>query len=200
MATASIALTSDHEEEEEEEVSVTLPKLPLYKRVLDFLYRNYLPLGLIFLVFFGILVPAPGVFLSKYPTHYICIVGLFLHSGIKLRTGEIKDAFRAYKALLLQIIIIMFLTPLIGVKLTELLPFGGRVGKEFSNEQNGTMNSNSTQEKMNHSHVEATVHSVLGPEAFRTGIQMYFIVPCTISAGVVLVSALCIILNPKAKK
>ncbi|XP_031555753.1 probable sodium/metabolite cotransporter BASS4, chloroplastic isoform X1 [Actinia tenebrosa] len=183
MASDSDILTNDLEEEQE--VSVTLPKVPLYKRALNFLFKNYLPIGLIFLVFFGILVPAPGVFLSKYPTHYICIVGLFLHSGIKLRTGEIKDAFRAYKALLLQIIIIMFLTPLIGVKLTELLPFGGRVEKDFSNGQNGTMNS--TREKMNDSHVEKTVHSVLGPEAFRTGIQMYFIVPCTISAGVVLV-------------
>ncbi|KAK3716092.1 hypothetical protein QZH41_019623 [Actinostola sp. cb2023] len=170
-------------DDSEEEEQVILPKPPLHKRILSFLLKNYLPLMLLFLVFFGILVPAPGAFLAKYPTHYICIVGLFLHSGIKLKTGDIKDAVRAYKALILQIIIIMLITPLIGVKLTELLPFGGgqvvqvRCGNSTNATQTGT----------NGSREEIVPVSELGPEAFRTGIQMYFIVPCTISAGVVMV-------------
>lgn len=168
-------------EDDDEEPQVRTPKIPLVKRILNFVIKNYLPLSLIFLVFFGILVPAPGAFLAKYPTHYACIVGLFLHSGIKLKTGEIKEAVRAYRALLLEIVIIMFITPVIGVKLTGLLPFGG--GEVLSN------NVNVTQGGLNNTHEETTEMSSLGPESFKIGIQMYFIVPCTISAGVVLVSS-----------
>ena len=161
--------------------------LPICERIFFFLFRNYLALGLAFLVIFGVLVPAPGVFLSRFPTHYVCIVGIFFHSGIKLRTGEVKEAVKAYKALILGIICILLMTPIIGVKLTSLLPF---------DEENHDVVAPENGNSINVTNETTTIHtleyregdSILGSVAFRTGIQIYFVVPCTISAGMVMVS------------
>ncbi|XP_032240882.2 probable sodium/metabolite cotransporter BASS4, chloroplastic [Nematostella vectensis] len=159
-----------------------------FQRIRQLALKNFLPLGLVFLVGFGILVPAPGVFLSEFPTHYICIVGIFLHSGLKLRTGEIRDTIRAYKALIYQILVIMLLTPIIGVKLTELLPFGREaLLSSRSSSTNDGINRTSKM-GMNESGRTSQKNAVLGPAEFKTGIELYLIVPCTISAGVVLVS------------
>jgi len=172
-------------DDEEDNVQEQKPKESLLKRILNFTIKNYLPLSLMFLVFFGILVPAPGAFLAKYPSHYVCIVGLFLHSGIKLKTGEIKEALRAYRALFLQMVIILFLTPVIGVSLTGLLDFEGNINPSKPSSSNFT---NITQDVGNETNEQSIKISIMGPEAFKIGIQMYFVVPCTISAGVVLVS------------
>lgn len=176
-------------DDEEDTIQEQKPRETLLRRILNFTIKNYLPLSLIFLVFFGILVPAPGAFLGQYPAHYVCIVGLFLHSGVKLRTGEIKEALRAYRALLLQIVIILFLTPVIGVSLTGILPFEGKM-VDPSKQTHSNNFTNITQESHNETNEESVEMSVLGPEAFKIGVQMYFIVPCTISAGVVLVSSM----------
>ncbi|EDO45921.1 predicted protein [Nematostella vectensis] len=162
---------------------ITPEKPPLRKRIGAFLFKNYLPLALITLVFFGILVPVPGVAFSKISFHYVCIVGLFLHSGIKLRTGEIKESLRAWKSLILNFIIIMLLTPIIAAKLTSLLPFDNDDSDWTSSSRNSTNGS-----RLVNRTGEITRSAVLGPETFRAGIQLYFIVPCTISAGVVLVA------------
>ena len=168
--------------------------LPICERIFFFLFRNYLALGLAFLVIFGVLVPAPGVFLSRFPTHYVCIVGIFFHSGIKLRTGEVKEAVKAYKALILGIICILLMTPIIGVKLTSLLPF---------DEENHDVVAPENGNSINVTNETTTIHtleyregdSILGSVAFRTGIQIYFVVPCTISSGMVMVSFVLFVRN-----
>ena len=63
-------------------------------------FKNLFPISLVFFVALGILAPEPGVFFSKLPTHYVCVIGVFLHSGLKLKTGEVTDAFKAFKALI----------------------------------------------------------------------------------------------------
>ena len=159
---------------------------PIFERIYLFVFRNYLALGLAFLVIFGVLVPAPGVFLSRFPTHYVCIVGLFFHSGIKLATGEVKVAIKAYKALILGIICILLMTPIIGVKLTSLLPFDEENHGVAAHENGNSINMTNGTKIVPTS--EYRGDSILGSVAFRTGIQIYFAVPCTISAGMVMVS------------
>ena len=160
-------------------------KKTLRKQVLSFLFKNYLPLSLVFLVLFGIFVPQPGLFLSKGPTHFICIVCLFFHSGIKLKTGEVKEAFKSIKALCFGIVSILFITTTIGVSLTSLLPFDVEAGEVVLH-----FNGNASSAKFNTTsrpEPERT-RSIFGPQAFKIGLQIYFIVPCTIAAGVVMVS------------
>lgn len=168
------------------ELSSKEPHKPLWKRARTALFKNFLPICLVFFMVLGIVLPEPGVFFSELPTQYVCVVGLFLHSGLKLKTGEVKDALKSFKALLWGIISILLITPLIGGHLTGLLPF-----KSSEDEGNGGhVDGNSS---LNMTPVIAhdySSSSVLGPQLFRIGIQIYFIVPCTISAGVILVSLL----------
>ena len=149
--------------------------------------KNFLPISLVFFVTFGILVPEPGVFFSKLPTHYVCVVGLFFHSGLKLKTGEVKEAFKSFKALIWGIVCILLITPIIGGQLTGLLPY--TVTKDHATDNgfhlNGENSTNGTSSPPENSFEGS---SVLGPALFQTGMQLYFIVPCTISAGVLMVS------------
>ena len=158
---------------------------PLWKRLRSLVIKNFLPISLLFFVILGILAPEPGVFLGKLPTHYVCVVGLFFHSGLKLKTGEVKDALKSIKALTWGIVCILLITPLVGGKLTGLLPFDDDHMAEnglYANGGNDTANRTSSKE------VHRQGSSVLGPPLFQIGMQIYFIVPCTISAGVLLVS------------
>ena len=144
-------------------------------------FKNLFPISLVFFVALGILAPEPGVFFSKLPTHYVCVIGVFLHSGLKLKTGEVTDAFKAFKALIWGVICILLITPIIGGHLTGLLPYTVTKGHATTNgvEINGSSPSTG-------GHSEGS--SVLGPVFFQIGMQIYFIVPCTISSGVILVS------------
>ena len=186
---------SKHVESEDSltEISTEQPRPPLWRRAKAAVFKNFLPICLIFFLVLGIAVPQPGVFFSELPTQYVCVVGLFLHSGLKLKTGEVKDALKSFKALLWGIICILFITPLIGGQLTGLMPYqqnyvAAGTAKENSVHLNGNHSSNNATPSPTRHHLEGS--SILGPALFQIGIQIYFIVPCTISAGVILVSLL----------
>ena len=172
------------------EISTELTRPPLWRRAKAVVFKHFLPICLIFSLVFGIVVPQPGVFFSELPTQYVCVVGLFLHSGLKLKTGEVKDALKSFKALIWGIVCILFITPIIGGQLTGLLPFQKNVAGESAKENGAYINGNHSSNNVTPSpvgdHLEGS--SILGPALFQIGIQIYFIVPCTISAGVILVS------------
>jgi len=160
-------------EEIPSDISTEQKRPPLWKRARAAVFKNLLPISLVLFVVLGITVPQPGVFFSKLPTQYVCVVGLFLHSGLKLKTGEVKDALKSVKALLWGIICILLITPIIGGRLTGLLPF-----QPYTNHStNGTSSSLGD-------HSEGS--AILGPALFQIGIQIYFIVPCTISSGIIM--------------
>jgi len=150
---------------------------PLWRRAKAVVLKNILPIFLIFFLCFGILVPEPGVFFSKLPTQYVCVVGIFFHSGLKLKTDELKEAFKSIKALVWGIVCILLITPIVGGQLTGLLPYP--VSKDHS--------GNSTNRTSSPDGNNFGGSSILGPALFQTGMQVYFIVPCTIAGGVLLV-------------
>lgn len=165
----------------------TEQRVSLFSRLKTVVFKNFLSISLVFFVALGILVPEPGVFFSELPTHYVCVVGLFLHSGLKLKTGEVKDALKSFKALIWAIICILLITPVIGGQLTGLLPY--TVTKDHITENGLDVNgNNSTNGSSSSTEEHAEGSSILGPALFQIGMQIYFIVPCTISAGVILVS------------
>ena len=172
------------------EISTEQPRPPLWRRAKAAVFKNFLPICLIFFLVLGIAVPQPGVFFSELPTQYVCVVGLFLHSGLKLKTGEVKDALKSFKGLLWGIICILFITPLIGGQLTGLMPYQHYVAADSSKENGFHVNGNHSSNNVTPSPIRDQLEgrSVLGPALFQIGIQIYFIVPCTISAGVILVS------------
>ena len=150
---------------------------PLWRRAKALVLKNFLPISLIMFLIFGILVPEPGVFFSELPTQYVCVVGIFFHSGLKLKTGELKEAFKSIKALIWGIVCILLITPIIGGQLTGLLPYS-------VTKHHGGNSTNSTSSPDGNKFGSS---SILGPVLFQTGMQVYFIVPCTIAGGVILV-------------
>lgn len=170
-----------------EKSSSETPRPTVCNRVKTGVLKNFLPICLVFFVVLGIVAPQPGVFFSELPTQYICVIGLFLHSGLKLKTGEVKDALKSYKAFIWGVICIMCLTPIIGGHLTGLLPYQPYATKDLEPQDNGVF-SNGNHTRNGTSSPPTTVEgiSILGPALFQIGIQIYFIVPCTIAGGVIL--------------
>ena len=169
------------------------PQQPLWKRVKAAVFKHLLPISLVFFAVFGIALPQPGVFFSELPTQYVCVVGMFLHSGLMLRTAEVKEALRSFKAFLWGVICILLLTPIIGGHLTGLMPYQPYASQDLPKENGLHLKGNhSTNTSRSPSSIEGQSEGslILGPALFQIGIQIYFIVPCTISGGVILVSCI----------
>ncbi len=81
-----------------------------------------LPLGLLFGLIMSISIPVIGAYIDQggYMT-YICIILVFLISGLKLQTAEWADAIKSYKAISFSLLSILVLTPFIGSYLTSLV-------------------------------------------------------------------------------
>ena len=137
----------------------------------SFMNAYLLPIGLLTFVVFGALVPQPGVAIAHRATSYVCVIGIFFYSGLFLKTDEMKAAIKGYRASIWGVVSILFITSLIGSQLTNLLKFD-----EPSIFHNATREGG--QDK-----------ALFGSSEFKTGFQLFFIVPCTISSGVLMVSS-----------
>ncbi len=92
-------------------------------KALRFADAQCLPLGLILGLFFGLLVPIVGTTIGqKGVMSFICVIVIFLVSGLKLNTQEAKAALGSYKSIIYGITSIMVLTSLLGSFLTSFLP------------------------------------------------------------------------------
>lgn len=80
----------------------------------------YLPVGLICVLVFGIVWPAPGDALVDTPLQSVGIMIIFTITGLKLDTGQIKSVGSAWKPALVGLISILFVTPLLALPVQEL--------------------------------------------------------------------------------
>jgi sodium/bile acid cotransporter 7 len=109
-------------------VAAPKPQPSMIARALDFYWGNYLPLMMIFVVFFGYLVPGPGSELDKPKielcgandtdcefgkikvTSSACVFCIFLLSGLGLKTDDVQKALVQWKAILYSFVSINFMT------------------------------------------------------------------------------------------
>merc|ERR1719386_412914 len=101
------------------------PEPSALSRAWKFYWDNYLPIMMVFVVFFGFLVPAPGKELDKPKikisddmgsikiTSSICVFCIFLLSGLGLKTDNIKTALVQWKAIFYAFGSINFLTGMV---------------------------------------------------------------------------------------
>jgi sodium/bile acid cotransporter 7 len=95
----------------------------LGRRALKFLISYHLIVGLFLGVVIGYVWPPPGKALGSIETvrvSQVCIVLIFLISGLKLKTAEMMKAIRTPKVVLLGIVSIMGVTPMLGWALVNL--------------------------------------------------------------------------------
>lgn len=183
----------------------------------EFLLNNVLPVTLIVAIVFGILVPWPGDYINHKAVSFSCIVWIFIYNGLYMRTSDIKNALQAYKALIWGFLSIIFITSAIGGHLTSLLVFDPslstqtgqtmnqttklitqqanasflRTSKPQLNvSQNSFTSGNATQNYGGDNSTHSTDSLYIGPNEFLIGMQVYFIMPCTVTSGVIMVSQL----------
>ena len=147
------------------------------RRCTTFLLKNFLPISYTVAVIFGALVPGPGVALDHKATQYVCVVIIFLISGLFLHTKELKQVFVSYRASVFGVVSILALTSIIGGQLTLLLDFSSTPHKDKGSNSTGVVNT-TAEGKM----------SPLGPLEYQFGLIVFYTMPCTVSSGVVMVS------------
>lgn len=126
-------------------------------------FEYFLPASQVVAIGHPFIHAAPGAWLSQFPIiGYILIGVIFLVLGLKLKTDEIKDALRSGHVFFIAIISSLFITGTIVAGLTSQIPFDA-IGA-------------------------ADKVSMWGPYEFRIGLLLYYTVPCTITAGIVLVA------------
>ena len=144
-----------------------------------FFSTHFLPIGTLFVIIFGIIFPAPAVYMNeKLPVVQMCIVTLFFVVGTKFSLTEIKSALRCYKETALGLIVILLLTPIVGTKLL-MLPRFCDVHRSGLHSGNVTMNKSRSIELPD-----------FGPEEFRIGLQILCISPCASAFPTVVVSVI----------
>ena len=94
----------------------------LANKASKFAKSQCLPLGLLLGLIMSISIPVIGAYMDQggYMA-YVCIILIFLISGLKLQTAEWAEAMRSYKAISFSLLSILFITPLIGSYLTSLV-------------------------------------------------------------------------------
>ena len=148
-----------------------------HQAIAAFISKHFLPIGTLFIIPLGIIFPAPAVYLEgKLPVVKICILTLFFVIGTKFRLTEIQSALRCYKETALGLIVVLFLTPIMGTKLL-MLPKFRDVTRSSLPAANITSN-NSWQIEL----------PDFGPEEFRIGLQIFCVSPCASAFPTVVVS------------
>ncbi|XP_028401739.1 probable sodium/metabolite cotransporter BASS4, chloroplastic [Dendronephthya gigantea] len=147
--------------------------------IAGFISKHFLPIGTIFIILFGILFPAPAVYVqAKVPVVKMCIITLFFIIGTKFPLKEIRSALHCYKETGLGVIAVLLLTPVIGTKLLMIPQFRELHPSRFYPNKT-TFNS---------------TRSILelpdfGPEEFRIGLQIFCVSPCASAFPTVVITA-----------
>lgn len=85
----------------------------LWKRLCKFALEQHLPLGLLVMVTFGYLVPQPGIVVGQTPINVVSVCSIFFISGLQIQITDVRNAFRAYTAVLFGLVSILGVSPLL---------------------------------------------------------------------------------------
>ena len=83
----------------------------------------FLPVGLLFAIFFALLLPAGGIFISENNGLKILVFIIFLVSGFQTGGKGIALGGRLVLVFLTAAAISLFLSPLLGLLITRIIPF-----------------------------------------------------------------------------
>ncbi len=174
MAQSDVVVEVEQAKEADENVEEQASILTQLK---NFCMKNFLPMGILFGVIIGIFLPQPAVYVSKrIPVTKICIIVLFFTVGLRLRLVEAKSAVKAYKDVLVGVVLVLFVGPIVGTNVLNQVPyFGSLIGEQALKNSSNNITAET---------------SVLGPEEFRLGLQIYSMCPSAPASSLVLVSNL----------
>ena len=116
-------VTSMEQEKEANEIS---GKLSISTRFRNFFLRNFLPIGTMISVIFGLFLRQPAVYLSQeIPAVKICVIALFSTIGLRIRLAEAKSAVKSYKEVILGLLLVLFVAPSVSINVLNQIPYFG---------------------------------------------------------------------------
>lgn len=149
-------------------VKTFLRKLCNKESLANLFFDYFLPVSQLVAIGQPFAHPKPGAYLSQYSLiGYILIAIIFLVLGLKLKTDDIKEALKSSHVFFIAIISGLFISGSIVSGITSGIPFDPYGGG------NGT---------------KVAKNSNYGPFEFKIGCLLYYSVPCSITAGIVLVA------------
>ena len=162
--------------EEGKEGGETSEKLSILTRLKNFLLQNFLPIGTVISVIFGIFLPQPAVYLSqRIPVVKISVITLFFIVGLRVRLVEAKSAVKSYKEVAFGLLLALFVAPSVSINVLNQIPY---FGSFIGDGQSLKNSSNNSYEEM----------PIFGPEEFRLGLQIYYMCPSAPATSLIMVS------------
>ena len=140
-------------------------------RATEFCRTYILTLSMILALIAGVQLQELGHFLAKIKADYIFTAVAFFICGLQIKSGEFLAAMRSPAAILLGALMILLGIPALGVEITKTVHFATLANENLTTE---------------HSVVQANV-SVIGPTEVAVGLQVFYVVPATLSMGAILV-------------
>ena len=119
----------------------------------------------------GLQWPTSGAFLIKIHFPYICLALCFLVCGLRTKTDEITVAFKSYKAIVWGILTILLVVPITGTQITKTIQFATMMTDNMTTSESAVVGN----------------VTAIGPTEFAFALQVFFVVPASMSAGAILV-------------
>ncbi|KAI3816869.1 hypothetical protein L1987_10653 [Smallanthus sonchifolius] len=116
LTTGTSIIRSCKNSDQENHSLLPKPVQPLFK----FAASNFLPSALIGGVAFALMNPTPGCLAHRYQASKFSIIGIFLISGLTLRSEEIGEAAEAWPVGLFALASILVLTPLLSKFMVQI--------------------------------------------------------------------------------
>ena len=150
---------------------ICLPSfLPLVK-AWEFVKTFFLAIGIIVIIIIGSQWPSSGISLSTIYFPHICLALTFLICGLCTEKDELLSAVKSYKAIVWGILTILLVVPIAGTQITKTIQFATMMDDNLT-----------TSESIVVGNVTA-----IGPTEFAFALQVFFVVPASMSSAAILV-------------
>lgn len=155
---------------EEDQKLCLLRSSPLVK-VWEFVNNYFMAIGISMIMVIGSQWPESGIFLLSIHFSHICLALCFFLCGLRTKTDELLVAVKSYKAIVWGILTILLVVPSAGTQITKTIQFATMVDDNVTTSES-TVVGNVT---------------AIGPTEFAFALQVFFVVPASMSAGAILV-------------
>lgn len=154
-----------------EDQELCLPTSSPLVKVWEFVDTYFLAIGIIVMMTVGSQWPASGVFLASIYFPYICLALCFFLCGLRTKTEELLAAVKSYKAIVWGILTILLVVPILGTQITKTIQFATMTNDNLTTSES-TVVGNVT---------------AIGPTEFAFALQVFFVVPASMSSAAILV-------------
>ena len=156
---------------QEDRTELCLPKSSPVVKAWEFINNYFLAIGVILMIIIGSQWLASGSFLTSIYFPYICLALCFFLCGLRMKADELLIAVKSYKAIIWGILTILLVVPITGTQITKTIQFATMVDDNLTTSES-TVVGNVT---------------AIGPTEFAFALQVFFVVPASMSAGAILV-------------